>query len=201
MVTVYALVDMSLYNRRKKKVYYAQQHALLQEKLAVAREAASKGEADEDQMLLINRERAAEEAEQAARERKQRKGVWGSTKEWLLGGMKKDEEESEERINEGGALSVLGEEGLMKMQEGSEEGRAADGGSVGSVTTGAPGSHHGRGRILEAVEEKRREGERALEKKGVEGGMLDKLAPKAAETGKAEAEKAKGGWTSWLTSK
>ena len=201
MVTVYALVDMSLYNRRKKKAYYADQYAFLQESLAAAREAAARGEADEAQILLLNRERAAKEAEQAA---KQRKGMWGSTKEWLLSGMKKDEA-SEERVNEGGVLSVLGEEGLMKMREEPGEDKADDGGVLASVTTPTQESHHeshrNRGTILEAVEEKRREGEKALERKGVEGGLLDKLAQKAVEAGKADAGEAKRGWTSWLTSK
>lgn len=191
VVTVYALVDMGLHNRRKQKVYYAEQHVLLQEKLAVAREAVEKGEADEDQMLLINRERAADEAEQAAKQRKQRNGVLGSAKEWFLSGMKKDEEESEERVNEGGVLSVLGEEGLMKMREGSEEDRAADGGSLGSMPTGPQESHTSRGRIVEAVEQKRREGERVLERKGVEDGPLDRWAQDTVEAGKAEAAKAK----------
>lgn len=189
---------MGLHNRRKQKVFYAEQFALLQEKLAAAREAAGRGEADEDQMLLINRERAAEEAALAAKERK---GVWGKTKAFLLGGLKKDEEESEERVNDGGVLSVLGEEGLMKMREGSDETGAADAGLQGSVTTETQINHTGRGRILQAVEEKRREGERALERKGVEGGALDKWAQGAVEAGKVEAGKAKGGGTSWLTSK
>lgn len=198
VVTVYAFVDMSMHNRRKKKVYFAAQRAMLQEQLAMAREAAGRGEADEDQMLLINRERAAEEAALAAKERK---GVWGITKEWLLGGMKKDEEGPGERVNDGGVLSVLGEEGLMKMRDGPDETGPADAGLQASVTTEPQIKHTGRGRILEAVEEKRREGERALERKGVEGGTLDKLAQNAVDAGKVEAGKGKGGWTSWLTSK
>ncbi|SLM38151.1 Cytochrome c oxidase assembly protein COX14 [Lasallia pustulata] len=194
VVMVYALVDLSWYNRRKKKVFYAEQYALLHERLAAAREAAARGEADEDQMLLLNRERAAEEAVQAA---KQRKGIWGSTKEFLLSGMKKDEKESAERVNEGGVLSVLGEEGLMKMREEPGEDKAEDGGVLASVTARTQESHHeshsNRGTILETVEEKRREGEKALERKGVEGGLLDKLAQKAVEAGKADAGKEKGG--------
>ena len=189
---------MGLHNRRKQKIYYAEQRTLLQEKLAVAREAASRGEADEDQMLLVNRERAAEEAEQAA---KQRKGMWGSTKEWLLGGMKKDEEDSAEVVNEGGTLSVSGEGGLVKMHEGSEEEEVISGGMIGTSRTGAQENHSGGGRILEAVEEKRRGNERELERSGVKGGMLDRMAQEAVHAGVAEAGKAKGGWTSWLTSK
>lgn len=193
VVTVYALIDMGLHNRRKQKVYYAEQSALLQEKLAMAREAADSGEADEDQMLLINRERAVEEAALAARKRKEEKGVWDKTKQLLLGGMKKDEEESEERVNDGGVLSVLGEEGLIKIGDGPDETGAADAGLQESVTTEIQLNYIVRGRILEAVEKKRREGERALEKKGVEGGPLDKWAQDAVEAGKAEAGKAKRG--------
>lgn len=189
MVTIYAFIDMSLHNRRKQKEFYAQQWAVLYENLALAKEAAARGEANEDQILLINRARARAEAEQAAKERK---GVWGSAKEWLLGGMKKDEEESEERVNEGGVLSVLGEEGLMKMMEEPEEDRGGNADVLGSVTTEPQERHRARGRILDAVEEKRREGERALERRGIEGGMLDKLAHGAVGAGRDDAGKPKG---------
>ncbi len=53
------------------------------------------------------------------------------------------------------------------------------------------------GGVLQAVEEKRREGERALEAVGVEGGMLDRVAEQAVEKAKGKGD---WNWFSWRRS-
>ena len=173
---------MIIYNRRKRNAFYAEQHMLLQKRLHEAREAAAKGIADEDQTLLLNREQAREEADAA---RQASKGVLGYIKMFFSSeGLRKEEGES--------ALDLLGEEGLRKMSQETSESRPAE--FVKDVEMGQ--EQLGKGDILKAVEEKRRDGERGLEGTGVEGGPLDKMANKTAE-----AVQSKGGWTSWLTSK
>ena len=181
-VTVFSLGDMILYNRRKRTSFYAEQRMLLEQRLGEAREAAAKGIADEDQMLLINRERAADEAEAA---RKGRKGIFKEIKAiFSTEGLKKEEVE--------GGLEVLGGEGLRRV------GVEAEG------TTAVEAEQHPRlqglemsqGTIPTAVEEKRREGERALEQRGIQGGPLDQMAEQVTV-----AVQAKGGWTSWMRSK
>lgn len=181
---------MVIYNRRKRNSFYAEQHLLLQQRLAEAREATVKGIADEDQILLLNRERAAEEAETA---RKARKGVMGYVKGlFSTEGLKQEDTDS--------GPSLLGEKGLREMGEEA-------GGQMDSITEGiAPVEiggdirpHPGemaKGSIVKAVEEKRREGEKELERRDIEGGPLDQYAAQVAAT-----RKAKGGWTSWVTSK
>ena len=181
-VTVFSLGDMIIYNRRKRNSFYAEAQLNLQKRLIEAREAAAKGIADEDQTLLLNRVRAAEEAEEA---RKAQKGVMGYVKSFFSSeGLKKEEGET--------GLEWLGEEGLRKMGE-----EASGSGLVrNEKEIEVPKDEVTKGGIVKAVEEKRREGERELEKKGIEGGPLDRMAKEASEAGKA-----KGGWTSWLTSK
>ena len=179
---------MVIYNRRKRNSFYAEQHLLLQQRLAEAREATAKGVADEDQILLLNRERAAEEAELA---RKARKGVLGYVKGlFSTEGLKQEDS--------GLGTNLLGEEGLRKMGEEA-------GGQIGSIAgfiapvgedTRPPSGEMAKGSIVKAVEEKRREGEKELERRDIEGGPLDQYAAQVAAT-----RQAKGGWTSWMTSK
>lgn len=182
-VAVFSLGDMIVYNRRKRKEFFVEQHLLLQEKLVEARAAAAKGIADEDQMLLINRERAAEEAEQA---RKAKKGTWNYiTGIFSTEGLKQEDTAS--------GLDVLSGSGLRKVGEGNL--LTGPAGEAATESTTENGETPGLG-ILQAVEEKRQDGERELQKRGVSGGTLDQLAEQAAAAGKS-----KGGWTSWVTSK
>ena len=185
-VTVFALGDMIIYNRRKRNSFYAEQQMLLQKRLAEAREAAARGIADEDQILLLNRERAAEEAAAAL---KSKKGIWGTVKGvFTIEGLKKEEgrpasgylvEESSEKI---------GEEAIVTIPA-----------TIPSEPTSRIESHKKsmvQGSILKAVDEKRRQGERALEKSGVTGGPLDRIAEQA--TG---SEKSGVSIPSWFSSK
>ena len=178
-VAVFSLGDMIIYNRRKRKVFFEEQHMLLQQRLAEARVAAAHGTADEDQMLLLNRERAAEEAEQV---RKRKKGLWNAFK-----GLFNIEGLSEE--DRGSKLDLLGEEGLRKMGTESSEPKSVEGLSAPKEEKPSLG-------IIQAVEDKRRDGERELQERGMKGGPLDTIAEQAITAGKS-----KGGWTSWMTSR
>ena len=165
-----------MYNRRKKKLYIEEHYRLLQQRLVEAQAAFAKGTADEDQMLLLNRERAAEEAEAA---RKARTGLWKSIRRiFSTEGLK------QEQID---PLDVLGEEGLRKMGEESPV--------VGEVVKAANEEPRSSG-ILQAVEEKRRNGERELRSRGLEEGSLDRVGAEAAKASKTQRS-----WTSWLSFK
>lgn len=182
-VAAFSLGDMIIYNRRKRKEFFAEQYKLLQERLVEAREAAAKGIADEDQMLLINRERAAEEAEQA---RKAKKRMWSFiTGVFSTEGLKQEDTAS--------GMDVLGEGGLTKVGEGNLLIEPAGETLAGTTKEKAETPRLG---ILQAVEEKRRDGEREFQRRGVDDGPLDQIAEQAAAAGKS-----KGGWTSWVTSK
>ena len=165
-----------MYNRRKRRLYFEEQHRLLQKRLIEAQAAFAKGIADDDQMLLLNRERAAEEAEAA---RKARKGLWKSIKRMFsTEGLKQEQTDP---------LDTLGEEGLRKM--GEESPGVEKGVKAANEETRSSG-------ILQAVEEKRRSGERELQSHGLEGGPLDRVATEAAEPTKTRRS-----WTSWVTFK
>ena len=171
---------MIIYNRRKRSQYYAERTALLQKNLIAAIEADRAGiPLTEDQVLLLNRERARMEGEERAKAKKD--GGW---RRWIFGGLSG----SSEREGEGnaatdgrgegsgqGVLSAIQEETRQVFRDGEEK----------------PST------IVQAVEEKRREGEKTLEAAGISGGPLDQLADQAVQ----EAGRAKGGWTSWMIRK
>ena len=164
-----------MYNRRKRKVFLEEQHVLLQERLVEARTAAARGAADEDQILLLNRERAAEEADEA---KKSRKTLWKSIK-GVFSTEGLQEEDTHGKLNtETEDSRGLPETGSFEIPEQKQ----------------VPEEYPKNGTILHAMEERRREGERELERRGAEGGVLDKLAEQAAST-----EPGKRDWTSWLS--
>ncbi|KAL6718510.1 hypothetical protein ACLMJK_004602 [Lecanora helva] len=189
-ITVFALSDMILHNRRKRSAFFTEQRALYAERLLGAIEAEKAGlELDDDQTLIINRERARVQAEEAKKERS-----WGKTiKGVLMGGLKGEEGvvgeggrvESEaevlERIGVGGMEVLRGAEG----KGGEGEGLGGKGGQDG-------GSGGGGGGLLQTIEGKRREGEKALEARGVTGGPLDQMAEEAVKE-----VKSKSGWFGW----
>ena len=170
---------MIIYNRRKRKVFFAEQHMLLQQQLAEAREAAANGTADVDQMLLLNRERAAEEAEKV---RKGKKGLWRAFKALFA-----IQDLSEE--DRGGKLDLLGEEQPRQLNAESSILKSVEAPSPTKEEKPSLG-------IIQAVEDKRRDGERELEERHLKGGPLDTFAEQASGAGNS-----KGGWTSWMTSR
>ncbi|KAI9833178.1 MAG: hypothetical protein M1819_003801 [Sarea resinae] len=189
VVTVFALGDMIALNRRKRREFFAEEEKKHQFFLAAAQDAFAKGIADEDQIVLLNRERAAAEAEA-----EKKKGIFTRAKGFLVGGLKKDEDESvpaqEDQQQQGGESLVAST-------------ASAIGGDVwkqgGSESTGETGDKVG---VLKALDERRRGAERQLQTKTPQGGYLDQLgenvATKAAETSE-KASSSSRSWTSWLT--
>ncbi len=195
-ITGFALTDMILHNRRKRAAFYAEQHALYAQRLIEAIEAERSGNPlDDDQTLVLNRERARVQAEEAAGQRTWRKRIKGV----FVGGLKSDEEGGEraETIvvpSEGEILQKLGVDQTAILQRATMGEREAEGREEGS-------------RILRAVEEKRREGERVMDTAGVRGGPLDQMAEGALQAvgeriqGAEEKVGSRGTWSSWWTGK
>lgn len=203
---------MILHNRRKRTAFYNEQHALYSQRLIEAIETEKSGlPLDEDQTLILNRERARVQAEEAKKERTWRKRIRGV----FVGGLKRDDDDDvveEGRVAEGGASAVPSEGDILQkigVQQTTILERAAladkEGGRVETAGL-AGGRDEGRGDgsgVLQAVRDKRKEGERAMEAAGVRGGPLDRTAEGAVRdvAGKMQAAEEKvgsrGGWSWW----
>ncbi|KAI9704513.1 MAG: hypothetical protein M1820_005587 [Bogoriella megaspora] len=165
---VYASVslgDMILYNRRKRAAWYQEREDERAEKLVEAREALARGMANDDQMLLINQERAAAEARLAQEQPKE--GFNTRLFKWVTGASKLEETQN----------GSVGVEASKIEHETTNNDRQAGLG------------------IIEAVEDKRRIGEKPLEQMHLPGGPLDQQAQQNANEIAATAK----GWTSWFT--
>lgn len=184
---------MILHNRRKRSAFYAEQRSLYATRLLDAIETERSGlPLDEDQTLILNRERARVQAEEAKKERS-----WGtSIKGLFVGGLKPaddvdihvvpTEAEILEKIGVSQMKVLEAADGLREGQlAGSQAGGESDGLRQGETRMEGQG-------VLQAVEEKRREGERELEARGVRGGPLDRVAEEAVEK-----VAGKGGWFTW----
>lgn len=176
---------MILHNRRKRSAFYAEQRSLYATRLLDAIDTEKAGlPLDEDQTLILNRERARVQAEELKKQR-----GWGkSLKGVFVGGLKEEEgggREVGKVLSEGEVLERIGvgKERVLEAVEG--EGRAE--------STSEEGSEGGVARnMLQAVDDKRREGEQVLEANPVTGGPLDQVAEEAVEKVKNT-----GGWLSW----
>ncbi|KAL8798447.1 MAG: hypothetical protein Q9182_006654 [Xanthomendoza sp. 2 TL-2023] len=180
-ITTFSLTDMILYNRRKRKEWSEAEAAIYEQTLYSALTALRQKDrplTDEEQDVM-ERETAALEAE-AKKEAKQKKkkGGWG-IKKWVFGEMEMGTEAAGGKVwrnTEGdGRESLLG-----AAQQDGVVGAVAD--VEESVAVGEMGS------VAKAVEEKRREGEKAVEGTG---GPLDRSA-------EGVVEKARRGWDSWF---
>lgn len=194
-----------MFNRRRRTAYLDEQHAIYTQRVIEAIETEKSGmPLAEDQIIVMNRERARVEAEERAKERSWRKMIKGV----FTGGLMGDKEGGEEAV-------VPSEEEILKtigVNEMSILKRAAQAGNNSGVQTAdlgdrrEEGSRDGSG-ILQAVADKRREGERAMEATGVKGGPLDRIAAGAVQGvgGKAHAAEekggSKGGWNNWWAGK
>jgi hypothetical protein len=192
VVTVYALGDMMIYNRRKRREYYLEQAARHSAAVYEAQTALRHGTASEEQVMLIQNEEARRMAE-AQREREKemakKEGVWAGVKGWLFEGLKRDEDPV---VREG------------KGGEGDGDSAAATGAGLYDLIPESA--------IMRAVEEKKAEAvdrmgrEAERETKGERnGGMLDRLGTglvtsNASASDSQEAPpKQGGGWTSFMS--
>lgn len=116
MVTIYALGDMIVYNRKKKREYFAEQKAIAMAELHAAQEALARGNATESQFQILIREgklpdpkdgntsrpsiaestdfgKAQAAVQQGAGKiAEESKGAWATAKSWIFAGLKKEEE-------------------------------------------------------------------------------------------------------------
>jgi hypothetical protein len=179
-VTVYALGDMMIYNRRKRAQFFEEQKAIHQNAIYVARQAISAGTATEEQIKFINREEEHDAQLAAmAREKAAKKGVFKKTTEWLFSGLKKEEEGDDV----GSSERRLGYEGLSEEDDGMGT-RESD--------------------IVRAIEDrKERIADKAKQAFADEkerqrtGGPLDRIGTSSDTTSSAEQPKS-GGWTSFM---
>lgn len=96
-VTIYALSDMLIYNRRKRAAWYKDQALAYQEAVTAAIDVERSGkELNEEQRLVLGRERVRVKEEEAAERRKHER--WWITS-WLLDGLKTDDEDEEGEVN------------------------------------------------------------------------------------------------------
>jgi hypothetical protein len=92
-VTVYALGDMMIHNRRQRAKFFEEQKAKQAAAIYSARQAIDSGHATEEQINFINMEDAHTARLEAERRAKaEKKGIWTAYKEWLFSGLKKEEE-------------------------------------------------------------------------------------------------------------
>ncbi|CAD6567606.1 MAG: hypothetical protein ASARMPREDX12_000553 [Alectoria sarmentosa] len=206
-ITGISMTDMIIHNRRKRSAFYAEQHALYSQRLIEAIETEKSGmPLDEDQTLILNRERARVQAEEAAKER-----TWGKRiKGVFIGDLKTDEEgATAENVvvpSEGEILQKLGVDQTSILERATQADRNSGVNTTDSGNIREEARRDG-SRILQAVAEKRRQGERAMEAAGVRGGPLDQMAEGAVQAvgGKIHAIEEKVGsersWNDWWVGK
>jgi hypothetical protein len=179
-VTVYALGDMMVYNRRKRAQYFEEQKALKESAIRSARLAIDSGVATEEQINFIRREEEHKtQVDAAARAKAAKKGIFTRGKEWIFSGLKNEEE------GEGVGTSErrLGYEALSEEDDSLGE-RESD--------------------IVRAIEEKKmaiaskaRQAFANEKERQQNGGPLDRLGTET--DGNGEGPKSGRGWTSWVT--
>lgn len=181
---------MIIYNRQQSALFLAAQTSLYNQTLqsAIAAEQAGTPLSEEEQNVL-NRERMVLRAE-AEKEEKKKRG-WGISAA-LFGGTDMGVEDAA-GVKEGekekvwGNAEVEGRESLVGLvQQDGVKGAVKD----VAETIG------GQGRVMAAIEEKRREGEKPIEDVKTfggppAGGPFDRMA-------EGMADKAKSGWGGWF---
>ncbi|KAF2834772.1 hypothetical protein M501DRAFT_943629 [Patellaria atrata CBS 101060] len=169
LVTVFALGDMMIYNRRKRKVWLEEQQVQHARDLAIAKQAMAEGRANDKQILLLNRERAFQESEEA---KANKKGVFSG----LFGGS--EAAGAVKKIKGGGNVEERVDKGIER-DEGVAVAKAVDEAEPSSQSV--------------PIEEGRRDTEvRMLPQPA--GGNLDRLGKNVA-TGVSKETKS---WTSWI---
>ncbi|KAI9744097.1 MAG: hypothetical protein M1818_002249 [Claussenomyces sp. TS43310] len=182
VVTVYALGDMMIHNRRKRNEYFAQQKALREAALHEANEAQRRGSPTEAQQILLMEEvQLMQQAE--AKKAAKAQGVLARSKQWLLSGLKKEEEGDDY----GSSERRLGYEGMNEEDDVLGE-RESD--------------------ILRAIEEKKAEmqekarsileREKDLQRTG---GPLDRIGTTSDAKKSENNGGGAGGWLSFMSRK
>ncbi|KAH8808543.1 cytochrome oxidase c assembly-domain-containing protein [Xylogone sp. PMI_703] len=179
-VTVYAISDMILWNRRKRAEFFAEQRAAKEAALYSARQAVEAGTATVDQIEFVKLQDEHQAVlEKAAQEKANKKGIFTRTKELFFSGLKKEEEGDDVGTSE----ARLGYESLSEEDDAMGE-RESD--------------------VLRAIEEKKlalqskaKEAFAKEKERQVSGGPLDRLGTAAEGQGiatAADGQKSGGGW-------
>ena len=103
-ITVFALGDMMIYNRRRRNEFYRLQRQQRAHALELANEAVDAGSANEEQLQLIEEEKARLAGYQAKKEA----GLFKRLKEGLVGGLEKEDKK-------GGTLGIGVEKGSPEL--------------------------------------------------------------------------------------
>lgn len=115
-----ALGDMVLYNRRRRNEFNATQRALYTTHIAEAREALAANRATPQQINLVEHEDGVLRAAQEKALQKGR-GVFGRTKDWLLGGLSSDVVPGQQQRDEGQASYLLRNDNPGKEDQATKE--------------------------------------------------------------------------------
>lgn len=177
-VTVYALGDMIIYNRKKRAQFYEEQKAIHQNAIHNAKQLIAAGTASEQDIEFIRREEEHDRhLAEVARKKAEHRGIFQRGKELLFWGLKKDEEDEIRESSTRQSQGVLDEVNRL----GDKAGDISK--AINTKQTEVAGT------VKEAfAEEKRRQSA---------GGPLDQLGSKLDD---AEQPKS-GGWTSWMIRK
>ena len=181
-MTVYALGDMIIHNRKKRAEFFAEQKAVHQSAVHKAKDLISRGTASEEDIKFIQRE-AEHDVFLAEQERLKaaKKGVFTRGKEWLFSGLKNQEEGDDL----GSSEKRLGYESLSEEDDGLGE-RESD--------------------VVRAIEDRKLAlAENAKQAFADEkqrqrtGGPLDRIGTDASNSNSDEAQPKAGGWTSFMS--
>lgn len=175
-VTVYALGDMMVYNRKKRAQFFEEQKAVHRNAVFKAQEAILAGSATEQDVEFIQREEQHDaQVAEKARAKAAKKGIFKRGKEWLFSGLKIDEDEADTR-----AETSKDESFVQKVDDRQS-------------------------RVITALGEQKTEfADKAKQAFADEkdkqrtGGPLDRLGT-APNSDVAEQPKSGGGWTSFMT--
>jgi len=180
-VTVYALGDMMIYNRRKRAEFFTEQKAKHEAAVHDAKLAIDHGVATEAQLEFIAREEAEDARLAKIKEAKAKRGVFKGVTSWLFFGLKKEEEGDDV----GSSEARLGFESLSEEDDALGE-RESD--------------------IIRAIEDKKlaiqdkaKQAFAAEKERQRTGGPLDRIGTSTENRGSGEEQPKSGGWTSFMT--
>lgn len=178
-VTVYALGDMIVFNRKKRAQFYEEQKAIHQNAIYKAQQSLAAGTASESDLEFLQRETEHDSyLAEKAKEKAARKGIFRRGKEWLFSGLSNEEDHT-------AVENTVAASGLVKDEIHRGQEKAGD--------------------VLRALEDKKSQfSDKAKQAFADEkerqrsGGPLDRLAAGSAE-GVEPIQSKSGGWTSFMT--
>lgn len=180
-VTVYALGDMIVYNRKKRAQFFEEQKAIHQNAIYKAQQSISAGTATEADIEFIKREEEHDAyLAEKAREKAAKKGIFRRGRDWLFSGLSNDDEQP-------AAEPTTATEGFVKDELHRGQEKSSE--------------------ILKSLEDRKtRISDNARQAFADEkerqrvGGPLDRLVTPASSSD-SEQPKSGGGWTSWMIRK